>query len=48
MTIDKDNLPAICEETEDNVENQPTEKKNSFDVYCDANPSAPECLMYDD
>ncbi|MFZ9327605.1 MAG: CP12 domain-containing protein [Polynucleobacter sp.] len=24
------------------------ETKNGFDLYCDLNPSAPECLMYDD
>lgn len=22
--------------------------KNGFDLYCNSNPSAPECLMYDD
>ena len=27
---------------------QKTPKKNSLEVYCDNNPEAPECLLYDD
>lgn len=34
-------------DNEENVEKQQNEKKTGFDIYCDANPSAPECLMYD-
>jgi hypothetical protein len=27
---------------------QSSPKKNSLEVYCDNNPEAPECLLYDD